>query len=108
MDSSRKLRPIEDFNLHSSSIVAYSSFLELTFGYLQLSTETDGQTEWTNQTLEQYLRCTMNYQQNDWLDLLSQAEFAYNNTTHASTGINPFLLSTVFIPGPALKFFGTP
>ncbi len=33
--------------------------------------ETDGQTERTNQTLEQYFRCTMNYQQDDWLDLLS-------------------------------------
>jgi hypothetical protein len=29
----------------------------------------------------------VNYQQDDWLDLLSQAKFAYNNTTHASTGI---------------------
>ncbi len=27
--------------------------------------ETDGQTERTNQTLEQYLHCTMNYQQDD-------------------------------------------
>jgi hypothetical protein len=27
--------------------------------------EIDGQTERTNQTLEQYLRCTMNYQQDD-------------------------------------------
>jgi IS30 family transposase len=33
--------------------------------------ETDGQTERTNQTLEQYFRCTVNYQQDDWLDLLS-------------------------------------
>jgi len=58
--------------------------------------ETDGQTEWTNQTLEQYLRCTMNYQQDDWLDLLSQAEFAYNNITHALIGISPFFANYSF------------
>jgi hypothetical protein len=28
--------------------------------------QTDGQTERTNQTLEQYLRCFINYQQDDW------------------------------------------
>ncbi len=38
--------------------------------------EIDGQTERINQTLEQYLRFTVNYQQDNWLDLLSQAEFA--------------------------------
>ncbi len=60
--------------------------------------ETDGQTERTNQTLEQYLRCTMNYQQDDWLDLLSQAEFVYSNTTHALTGISPFFANYGFHP----------
>jgi transposase InsO family protein len=60
--------------------------------------ETDGQTERINHTLEQYLRCTMNYQQDDWLDLLSQVEFAYNNTTHASTRISPFFANYSFHP----------
>jgi transposase InsO family protein len=60
--------------------------------------ERDGQTERTNQTLEQYFRCTVNYQQDDWLALLSQAEFAYNNTTHASTGISPFFANYGFHP----------
>jgi hypothetical protein len=68
--------------------------------------ETDGQTERTNQTLEQYLRCTMNYQQDDWLDLLSQAEFAYNNTTHASTGISPFFANYGFHPRFSLEIPG--
>jgi len=40
----------------------------------------------------------VNYQQDDWLDLLSQAEFAYNNTTHASTGISPFFANYGFHP----------
>jgi transposase InsO family protein len=65
--------------------------------------ETDGQTERTNQTLEQYLRYTVNYQQDDWLDLLSQAEFIYNNTTHASTGISPFFANYSFHPRFSLE-----
>ncbi len=68
--------------------------------------EIDGQTERTNQTLEQYLRYTMNYQQDDWLALLSQAEFAYNNTTHASTGISPFFANYGFHPKFSLKIPG--
>ncbi len=68
--------------------------------------ETDGQTERTNQTLEQYLRYTMNYQQDNWLDLLSQAEFAYNNTTHASTGISPFFANYGFHPRFSLEIPG--
>jgi len=31
--------------------------------------ETDGQTEWVNQILEQYLRVYVNYQQDDWVML---------------------------------------
>jgi hypothetical protein len=52
--------------------------------------QTDGQTERTNATLEQYLRCYINYQQDDWVHLLPLAEFCYNNTVHASTNQTPF------------------
>jgi hypothetical protein len=52
--------------------------------------QTDGQTERTNATLEQYLRCFINYQQDDWSDLLPNAEFCYNNTVHSSTSQTPF------------------
>jgi hypothetical protein len=52
--------------------------------------QTDGQTERVNQILEQYLRCSLSYQQDDWVDLLPLAEFAYNNSLHASTGVTPF------------------
>ena len=60
--------------------------------------ETDGQTERTNGILEQYLRAYINYQQDNWNELLPLAEFAYNNgyqetitTTpfYANYGINP-------------------
>jgi hypothetical protein len=48
----------------------------------------------------------VNYQQDDWLDLLSQAKFAYNNTTHASTGISPFFANYDFHPKFSLEIPG--
>ena len=51
--------------------------------------QTDGQTERTNQTIEQYLRCYINYEQNDWVRLLPMAQFAFNNSA-AVTGVSPF------------------
>jgi len=38
--------------------------------------QTDGQTERTNSTLEQYLHAYVNYQQDNWKELLPMAEFA--------------------------------
>jgi hypothetical protein len=52
--------------------------------------QTDGQTERQNQTLEAYLRCYVNHRQDDWVRLLPSAEFAYNNSVNASTGMTPF------------------
>ena len=60
--------------------------------------QTDGQTERTNSTLEQYLRAYVNYQQDNWKELLPMAEFAYNNGYQesikrslffANYGVNP-------------------
>ena len=51
--------------------------------------QTDGQTERTNQTIEQYLRCYLNYEQNNWVSLLPMAQFAFNNSA-AVTGISSF------------------
>jgi hypothetical protein len=48
----------------------------------------------------------VNYQQDDWLDLLSQAKFAYNNTTHASTEIIPFFANYSFHPRFNLEILG--
>jgi transposase InsO family protein len=47
--------------------------------------QNNGQIERVNQILEEYLRCTVYYQQDDWMDLLFLAKFAYNNTMHSST-----------------------
>jgi transposase InsO family protein len=60
--------------------------------------QTDGQTERTNATLEQYLRCFTNYQQDDWADLLPMAEFGYNNTVHSSTQQTPFFAHQGYHP----------
>jgi len=52
--------------------------------------QTDGQTERTNSILEQYLQAYVNYQQDDWKELLPMAEFAYNNGYQESTKHTPF------------------
>jgi len=52
--------------------------------------ETDGQTERTNQELEQYLRMYVNHRQNNWAEWLVTAEFAFNNKVHTATRSSPF------------------
>jgi hypothetical protein len=54
--------------------------------------QTDRQTERVNQSLEQYLRIFGNKRQDDWAQLLSTAEFAYNNATHEATKLSPFFV----------------
>lgn len=58
--------------------------------------ETDGGSEQMNTVLEQYLRCFLNFQQDNWMDLLALAEFAYNNSQHACTQITLFLANYGF------------
>src|SRR6202789_2625099 len=69
--------------------------LHFTSGY---HPEGDGQTERTNQTLEQYIRIYCNYQQDNWKGLLPLAEFAYNNAPSATTGISPFFANKGYHP----------
>jgi transposase InsO family protein len=54
--------------------------------------QTDSQTERVNQSLEQYLHCYVDYQQDNWSRLLFSTEFAYNNASHESTKTSPFFL----------------
>ena len=53
--------------------------------------QTDGQTEWINQELEQYLRFFVDHRQKNWLEWLALAEFAVNNKVHTATKISPFI-----------------
>ncbi|XP_073427382.1 uncharacterized protein [Dendrobates tinctorius] len=52
--------------------------------------ETNGQTERTNQALEQYLRCYVSEHQSDWAEHLPLAEFALNNQYQESIKTTPF------------------
>ena len=69
--------------------------LHFTLGY---HPEADGQTKHTNQTLKQFLRIYCIYQQSDWSQLLSLAEFVYNNTLLSTTGISPFYANKGYRP----------
>ena len=74
--------------------------LHFTSGY---HLEADGQTEHTNQTLEQFLRIYCNYQQSDWLQLLPLAEFVYNNTPSSTTGVSLFYANKGYHPKMQLQ-----
>ena len=52
--------------------------------------QTDGQTEQTNQELEQYLRMFIDHRQEQWSEWLGIVEFAYNNKVNTSTKVLPF------------------
>ena len=69
--------------------------LHFTSGY---HPEGDGQTERTNQTLEQYLRIYCNYQQDNWAKLLPLAEFSFNNSPSATTSVSPFFANKGYQP----------
>ena len=53
--------------------------------------QTDGQTEWMNQELEQYLWFFVEHRQKDWPEWLAAAEFAVNNKVHMATKVLPFM-----------------
>ena len=62
--------------------------------------QTDQQleTEWTTQVLEGYLRNFVNYDQNDWYQLLPLVEHAYNNSVTNAHGMSPFYANYGFHP----------
>ena len=60
--------------------------------------QTDGQTETVNQVLEQYLCVFISFEQDNWLTLLGQALFAYNNSLQSSIGFSPFFANFGYHP----------
>ncbi|XP_013917631.1 PREDICTED: uncharacterized protein LOC106545554 [Thamnophis sirtalis] len=59
--------------------------------------KTDGGTEKVIGILKQYLRCFMNQQQNNWVEYLAVAEFAFNSQ-HTSTRMTPFMANIRYRP----------
>jgi len=60
--------------------------------------QTDGQAERTNPLLEGYLRTFVNYDQNDWYQLLPLPENAYNNSATYAHKMTPFFTNYCFHP----------
>jgi hypothetical protein len=60
---------------------------------------TDGQLEWTNQWVEQYLRFWVNHQQDNWHHYLPLAEFACKLWCNETTGQTPFKAIIGYKPG---------
>ena len=52
--------------------------------------ETDGQTEWMNQTLEDMLHMYMMDEQKHWEEFSPLVEFAYNNSYQGTIKMAPF------------------
>src|SRR6202012_2855544 len=60
--------------------------------------QTDGQSECTNQRLEQYLRIFIDYNQQNWASLLPLAQYTLNAWPNATTKKAPFELILGHIP----------
>ena len=60
--------------------------------------QTDGQSEHTNQRLEQYLRIFIDYHQQNWASLLPLAQYTLNAWPNATTKKAPFELIMGHIP----------
>ncbi|CAJ2630725.1 unnamed protein product [Trifolium pratense] len=52
--------------------------------------QTDGQTEVTNRTIEQYLRSFVHARPSQWFRFLPWAEFHYNTSFHSAAGMTPY------------------
>ena len=74
---------------------ALNIWLHFTSGY---HPEGNRQTKHINQTLEQYLCIYCNYQQDNWSELLSLMEFAYNNVLSATTNVSSFFTNKRYHP----------
>ena len=60
--------------------------------------QTDGQSERTNQWLEQYLRIFVNHRQDDWARWLPIAQYVHNAWPSSTTKVPPFELIMGYTP----------
>ncbi len=54
--------------------------------------------------VENYLRCYCSHHQNDWDELLSSAEFAYNSAVSDDFGMSPFQMNLGWNPKSSIDF----
>jgi hypothetical protein len=75
----------------------WKELFRITQTRLEMSTshhpQTEGQTEKANRTLEKMIRHYINYQQNNWDDMLPAFKHAYNSKVHATTVLAPFMMT---------------
>ena len=57
--------------------------------------QSDGQTKRINQGIGTFLWHYINYQQNNWTEWITVAEFHYNDKKHTATKQTPFILKTI-------------
>ena len=72
--------------------------------------QTDGQSERTIQTLENFLRPYVERDPQHWVQQLPLAEFAANNAVNVATGYSPFFLNSGYhpiLPTSVLQGHGT-
>ena len=69
---------------------------------------TDGQSEQTNQKLEQFLRFYVNAKQNNWARFLPLAEFAFNSWRNESMKKSPFELLMGYSPKAEWTIISSP
>ena len=65
--------------------------------------QTNGQTKRQNSTIEVYFQAFVNFEQNDWVQLLPITEFAYNNAKNTSTNHILFKLNYKYHPRVSYK-----
>ena len=70
--------------------------------------QTDGQTEVTNRSLGNLLRCLIQENTDTWDELLPLAEFAYNASQHRATGYSPFQVNTGRVPNLPVDLISFP
>ena len=60
--------------------------------------QTDGQTEWLNHEINQYLQTYINDRQNEWVKWIKIAQFVWNNTVSEVTTDSPFGITQSYSP----------
>ena len=60
--------------------------------------QTNGQTEWMNHDLQQYLCIFTAEKQNEWVDWITLVQFSYNTKKQSSTKKSPFEVTCTYFP----------